>query len=266
MLAKFFFKTLMTNKSLWGWGVAFMVFWLFMGAYVFGFRSTSYSISLYNAAVWYALIALISASTLATSISYSIYYANSSLAYSFRYTRLSPSSYIGNLMVSTSIMGGILGALMLVFTFAFFSNKSGYTLAPVSPEYSVVVAIVAGAFMFLLATVLIILVNNYMGLRNISFASFVPTILTYVFGFSQLGLSLPVGLIYASPFTEISDLFFQAYYGNPANLVMSNPSSQIINPYHLIAGLVAWILVLSVVAVLLIKKIRPRSIEEGRQI
>ena len=266
MLAKFFFKTLLTNRSLWGWGVAFMFFWLFMGAYVFGFNSSSHPIAQYSAAIWYALIALISSSTLATSISYSIYYANSSLAYSFRYTKLSPFSYIGNLMGSTSIISGMLGSLMLIFTFGLFSYKSGYFLAPVSPLYAVGISIIAGAFMFLLATILIIVVNNYLGLRNVSFASFLPMILTYLFGFTQLNVSLPVDLIYVSPFTEISDLLFQAYYGHPASVMLSNPAAQSITPYYLIAGLIVWIAALSSVSVLLVKRIKPRSIEEGRQI
>lgn len=266
MLSKFFFKSIMTNRSLWGWGVGFMMFWLFMGAFVFGFNSSTHSIALYNAAVWFGLIALISASTLATSISQTIYYANTSLAYSFRYTRLTPRAYIGNLMGSTSIMGGLMGGILMLFTFIFFSDKSGYTLIPASPVYSIIVALASGAFMFLLATVLIIIVNNYLGLRNNSLASFVPSILTYVFGFSQLGLQLPMWLIYASPFTEMADLFFQSYYGHPAFSVMSDITSKMVDPNYLIAGIVIWIVVLSVLVSYLVRRISPRPIEEGRQV
>lgn len=266
MLFKFFLKTFLGNKSLWGWGVALMVFWIFMGSYVFGFRSSSLSISMYNASVWYAIIALISSSTIATRVSYSIYYANSSLSYAFKYTRLSPGAYVSNLLVSTSVVGGILGSIMLLFTFLFFSSKSGYVLAPFSPFYATGISILSGAFMFLLATMLIIFVNNYMSLRNVSFASFLPTVLTYLFGFSQLGLSLPSYVIYASPFTEISDLLFYSYDGCSANEIMSNISSPHVNSSFLILGLIIWIALFLSINIVLIRRIKPKSIEEARQI
>lgn len=266
MFAKFYLKSLLTNKSLWGWGVGFMLFWLFMGAYIFTTNSASHQVHFYNAAVWYALIALISASTIATSISYSIYYSNSSLAYSFRFTRLKPLSYIGNALMSTSIMGAILGALMLIFTYLLFSNQAGYPLVPALPAYAIVVSVGAGAFMFLLAAVLITLVNNYMGLKNVTFVALIPLLLTYVFGFSQLGLKMPAYIVYGSPFTEISDLLFQAYYGHPSTLVLSDPTSPLLNYHYQIAGLAAWIVILFFAATALIKKIKPKPIEEARQV
>lgn len=243
-----------------------MVFWLFMGAYVFSGNIHTLQVYRFNAAVWYALIALISSGSIATSISYSIYFSNSSLAYAFRFSRLKPSTYIANVLMSTSVMGAILGALMLVFTFLLFSSQSGYSLVPSNAAFALIISVGAGAFMFLLAAVLIILVNNYFGLRNVTFVSLIPMLLTYIFGFSQLGLRMPIYLIYGSPFTDISDLLFQAYYGHPANVVMSNTTSPLVNSHYLIGGMVAWIVLLSFASVMLVKKIKPKSIEEARQV
>lgn len=266
MLARYFLKSMVTNKSLWGWGVAFMMFWLVMGAYVFGFRSNTHSIALYNAAVWYSIISLVSASTLATTVAYSTYYGNSALSYAFRFTSLKPSRYIGAFLAGSSAMGILMGGLIMIFTFLFFSNKSGFILTPVFPIQDLVISFLASVFMYLLATVLVITVNNYLGLRNISFVSFVPLLLTYLFGFAQLGVSLPQFLIYASPFTEISDLFFRFYYGHDPVVLLSNPGSGHINSWILLAGIFLWIGILFILAAFLMRRIKSVPIEEARQV
>ncbi|MGC8505444.1 MAG: hypothetical protein ACP5NK_01880 [Thermoplasmata archaeon] len=123
MLARYYLKSLLSNKALWSWGVGFMVFWLFMGSYVFGFNMVSKTEDLGYTSVWFSLIGLISESVIATSVAYSIYYANASLAYGFRFTKLKPSSYIFNLMGSTSFMGGIIGSFIIIFTVLLLISK-----------------------------------------------------------------------------------------------------------------------------------------------
>lgn len=266
MLAGYYLKSLLSNKALWGWGVGFMVFWLFMGSYVFGFNMTSRSESLGYTSVWFSLIGLISGSIIATSVAYSIYYANSSLAYGFRFTKLKPSSYIFNLMGSTSITGGIIGCFIIIFTILLFSSKAGYLILPVYPEFSILLFIVTGMFMFLLSAVLVIFANNYTGLKSISFIVFIPQLLSYLFGFSELGIPLPSAIVYASPFSDIPRLLFQTYYGQAAPLNISNGTGPMLDPYILMASLLFWIALLFVLAMFLVKRIRPRSIEEGRQV
>ena len=269
MISKYFLKSMLKNPNLWGWGVLFMLFWIFMGAFVFtsGFPHQEIYFKL-NASLWFGLISLISASTIATSISYSIYYGNSSLAYAFRFTTLKPSSYISSFMLSTAIIGGALSGIMLGMTFVMFSYKSGYLLVPVFPYISVIAGIAAGAFMFLLASIIIIIFNNYLGLRNVSFASFIPMILTYLFGFTQFNVGLPSYIIYGSPFTDISDIFVWSYFGHPIPLNMLKPigSGNQINPEIQLLILAMWIIILMVCSFLLIRRIEPKSIEEGRQI
>jgi hypothetical protein len=266
LIAKFYFKALVSNKSLWGWGVGFMVFWLFMGSYVFGFNMTSKVESLGYTSVWFSLIGLISGSIIATSVAYSVYYANSSLAYGFRFTKLKPSSYIFNLMGSTSVVAGIMGAIIIMFTIVLFSSRSGYILIPAYPELSILVFLVEGLFMFLLSVVLVISANNYTGLKSISFVVYIPQLLAYLFGFSELGIPLPSAVVYASPFSDIPRLLFETYYGKAAPLNMSNGTGPLLNPVILIASLLVWTALLFVLAMFLVRRIRPRSIEEARQI
>ncbi|MHB8361037.1 MAG: hypothetical protein ACYDAO_06275 [Thermoplasmataceae archaeon] len=270
MLSKYFLKSMLRNKNIWGWGLFFMVFWLFMGAFVFNYNTTNTRSSyLYLASTWFGLIGLISTSTISTSIAYSIYYGNSSLAYVFKFTKLRPSGYISSFMLSTAIVGAILSAFMLLFTFIFFSYKSGYMLVPTFSYISIVVGLASGTFMFLLASIIIIVVNNYLGLRNISFATFIPMILTYLFGFSQLNISLPSYIVYGSPFTDISDLFIRSYDGKPIPINLSDPanySSSMINPYYQAIILGMWIIILTVISLMLIRRIKPRPIEDARQV
>lgn len=266
MITKYYLKSLLSNRNMWGWGVGFMVFWLFMGSYIFGFNMTNRIESLGYASVWFSLIGLISGSTIATSVGYSVYYANSSLAYSFRFSKLKPSGYILNLMGSTSLVGGIIGAFIIAFSIILFSSRSGFLLLPAQPYLSIVIFFLTGMFMFLLSIVLVILANNYTGLKSIAFIVFVPQLLSYLFGFSELGIPLPSAVVYASPFSEISRLLFQTYYGKASPLNMSNGSGPLLNPYILVACLLFWITLLFVIATLLVIRIRPMPIEEGRQI
>ncbi|MCL5787518.1 MAG: hypothetical protein M1581_02750 [Candidatus Thermoplasmatota archaeon] len=269
MIGKYFIKSMLKNRNLWGWGVLFMLFWLFMGAFVFtsGFPKQEVYYKL-NAAIWFGLIGLISASTLATSISQSIYYGNSSLAYAFRFTTLKPSGYISSFMLSAAIIGGVFSGIMLTVTYAIFSYNTGYMLIPKFPYVSVITGFAAGAFMFLLASIIIIVFNNYLGLRNVTFASFIPMILTYLFGFTQFNTVLPAYIIYGSPFTDISDILVWSYYGHrvPLNTLEPIGTGGYINPEIQAMILVIWILILAFSSFLLIKKIKPRSIEEGRQV
>lgn len=266
MITKYFIKNIITNKSLWAWGVFFSVFWLFMGAFVFGFELSSKSVSLYTAAIWYAIIALISTSTISTTVAFSVYYASSSLSYVFRFTELKPYKYVMNFIFAAIITGLIMGTFIMVFTSLFFGLKSGYRLIPVFPLEALSIYLLSSIFMFLLALILIIIINNYFSLKNISFVSFIPMILTFIFAFTQLSISLPKYLIYLSPFTEISNLLFYLFYGHDSVMVFNNPFSGTINPHLLIIFLSAWIIVLLICGIILIRKIKPVNIEEGRQI
>ncbi|MEM0157523.1 MAG: hypothetical protein QXN26_05620 [Thermoplasmataceae archaeon] len=266
MLARPFMKSLLSNRALWGWGIGFMAFWLFMGAYVFGFRSTSRSDVLGDTSLWFSLIGLIAGSIVATTVSYSVYYANASLAYSFRYTRLKPYSYIADLMISTSITGAIVGAFIVVFTAVIFSSKAGYMVTPALPVEAIAIFFLMGLFMFLLSVDLVVFMNNYAGLKNISFVVFIPQILSYIFGFSELGVPLPSYVVYASPFSDIPRLLFQTYFGSPSFLNIQTGTGGSMNPYLLLSGLLSWIVILFILALILVRRIKPRSIEEGRQI
>lgn len=266
MLGKYFMRSLLTNKALWGWGVGFMAFWLIMGAFVFSSDITTKTDWLTDASVWFSLIGLIAGSIIATPVSLSIYYGNASLAYGFRYTRLKPSSYIFDLMTSTSMVSAIIGCFIIVFSVIFFSGKSGYLLLPSLPVQAILLFFLSGVFMFLFSVVIVVLVNDYLGLKSISFVAAVPQLFSYVFGFSELGVPLPKDVVYASPFSDIPRLLYTAFSGHVSTFDMSNATGSSLNSYILLASLLTWIAIMFIAAMFLIRRIRPMSIEEGRQV
>jgi len=268
MLFTHYSKTLLTNRALWGWGVLFMVFWLVIGGFVesTGLPKGDSAVALNYTASWYGIINLFTLSSLGVSIAFSLIYSTHSLAYAFRYTKLKPLSYLANIVASSLIVGVVLSVIMLLLTYAIFSYRFGASAAPVNPALAVPVAALAGVFMYALATMLVLIIINALGLKNQNFVSFIPLLLGYVFGFTQLFVALPNIVIYASPYTAIQDLLYHAYSGEPIPEVLSNPTGTTLSPTYLAVSLVAWTLILLLIDSAMLRRIKPKSVEEARQV
>ncbi|HZW54925.1 MAG TPA: hypothetical protein VFF30_01405 [Nitrososphaerales archaeon] len=267
-LLKYYTKGILSNRNLWFWGVAFMIFWLFLYAFSFaqGVPKTQPALLEFSA-FSYGSIALFSSSSLAISIAYSIYYASSSLVYSFRFTRLNLSSYIATLIGSSSALGIILSAIMIACTYIIiFSLKFGFNLAPANQLGAFGVSALAGVFMMTFALFLVLLVVNYAGLQNISLVTFILLILAFGLGLATVNSPLPTGLLYGSPYNAIQTLLYTTYSGLAAHAQLSDPTSAILQWQYMVASLIAWIVLLLGVDGLLLRRLKPRQAEEGRQI
>jgi hypothetical protein len=266
-LAAPYVRSVLTNGSLWFWGVVFCAFWFVLGAYVFSSGLASgRDAELGYTSAWFAVIALFSLTTLAMAIAASITYGTSALAFGFRYTRLTPASFVLSLVAAAAVMGLVLTFIMTLVVSGLFSAHFNTLLLPANVPGIIAVAVLAGAFMMGLATVLVVVVVNYLGLRNMSFVEFLPLILAYIFGFSQLFLTLPAWFLYLSPWNDIESLLFEGYGGSPATVVLTNGStSNLFWPFSVLA-LFAWVAVLVGVSSVLLRRIRPVAIQEGRQI
>ena len=257
----------LTNPYLWFWGVVFMAFWFVLGAYVFsgGLADTRKAEVVYTSA-WFAVIALFSLTTLAMSIATSITYGTSALAYGFRYTRLTPSGYALSLLAAAGVMALVLGLLMALIVSGLFSLHFGRGIFPANLPGMIGVCVLAGTFMMGLATTMVMVVVNHLGLRNMNFVEFLPLILAYLFGFSQLFLSLPSWFLYFSPWNDMESLLYQAFSGTPATVVLSNPSSSSLVWPLSVLGLLAWVALLLGLSSYMLRRIRSVSLQEGRQI
>jgi ABC-2 type transporter len=266
-LVKYYTKGILTNRNLWFWGVAFMIFWLFLYAFSFASQVPDTQPALLQfSAISYGSIALFSLSSLAISIAYSIYYASSSLAYSFRFTKLTPISYVGSLIGSSSALGVILSAIMIVCTFGIFSVKFGFNLAPSNAVAAFGVSALAGIFMMALSMLLVLVVVNYLGLQNVSLVTFVPLILAFGFGLAAINSVLPIALLYASPYNAVQSLLYMVYSGQAPHVQLTDPTSPVLNWLYLLASMGIWITLLLSLDSVLLRRLKPRQVEEGRQI
>ncbi|HLI45674.1 MAG TPA: hypothetical protein VKU94_00595 [Geobacterales bacterium] len=270
MLFSYFTKSLLRIKALWGWGVLFMVFYLVLGALVFGnelpknlpvYAYVSYTSS------WYALINLYTLSSLAISISNSIMFATYSLSYCFRFTRLKPMSYLLNFVLSSIIVGLTMSSAIMISTYGLFSYQFNMNLAPANLLFIAGTLVLSSIFMFAFSTLLVLLLINYLGLRNQSFISFIPLLLGFGFGFGQLYLSLPTLLLYASPFTAAIGLLYHGYSGLsvPVTLAIGLDNGSL-DVNYLIISLASWAAILLLIDSYFLSRIKPRMIEEMRQI
>jgi hypothetical protein len=260
-------RAVLTNRSLWLWGVAFMGLWFVLGAYVFSAGLTdSRADEVTYTAAWFAVIALFSLTTLAMSLATSLTYGTSALSFGFRFSRLTPIGFAASLVVASVAMGLLLSLLMVGLVGGLFSAHFGVALFPADVPALVGISVVSGAFMMGLSTVLVLVVVNYLGLRNVSFVEFVPLGLAYLFGLAQLFVALPAWLLYVSPWNDMESLFFQAYSGHGATTVLTDGSSATLSWILAAAALVAWVALLVGLSAILLRRIRPVAIEEGRQV
>jgi hypothetical protein len=260
-------RAVLRNPNLLFWGIAFMAFWFVLGAYVFsvGLPLNRPSEVAYTSA-WYAIIALFSLTIVAMSIATSLTYGTEALAYSFRYTRLTPTSYALSLMASAAVVGLLFSFVMAGLVSGLFSAHFGTDIWPANLAGLVGVSILSGAFMMGLGAALVLVVVNYIGLRSMNFIEFVPLVLSYIFGFAQLYVALPSIVLYLSPWNDMESLLYQAYRGMPATVTLTASGSPALDWPLCVAALAGWVVVLVGVSSLLLGRIRSVSVQEGRQI
>lgn len=264
MLAYNYFRSLISESKLLGWSFFMFGFWLFAGAYLFGFSPSSDNYNLKYAATWFSVVALISGSLIGVSVANSVYHGSSALVYAFRFTRLKPVPYVSNMLAgstATSVFVGIAGAVVAVLV---FWARTGSEILPADIPLLILSYAMLTMFMFLLSVLLVLMVNNYLGIKNIAIATSIPQVLAYVFGLMQFSVSLPALMLYLSPFNEMLRLVYQGYSGQVSHVSIVTDSGVLLNPVILISALSLWIVVLFFITVYLIRRIRPTKPEEGR--
>ena len=266
-VAKWYTKAMLSNPSIWFWGVGFMLFWLVIGAFVesqgqdlSGSGLLAYTVS------WYVVIVLFSLSMFAVAIANSLTYGSAALAYTFRYSKLTPRGYFGSIVGGSAVVGTVLSFVMLGATMAIFGVRFGTRLVPADLLSLLGTSVGAGVFYMALSTTLMLVVINFLGRKSASFVGFVPLLLSYTFGLAQIYVPLPVWLVYGSPYNDIASLLYQSFTGNPTPVQISGSGSAALSWPFLAVGLILWTLLLSLTAAWLLGRVKARQIEEGRQI
>ncbi len=259
-------KAMLTNLSLWFWAVAFMAFWLAIGAFLesSGVGPARAAIVAYTSS-WYAVIVLIALSLLAAAIAGSFAYGSASLAFAFRFTRLTPRGYLESILVGSAVLGLVLNVALIGATVGMFGVRFSTELLPSDGLALVGISMVGGAFFMALSATLALLAINYLGLRSSSYVGYVPLLLSFVLGNAQTDVALPRWIIYGSPFNDLTSLLYQAYSGTTPTVELGTSSVALAWPL-LLLGLLLWTGALTGTTLVLLRRIRARPIEEGRQV
>jgi hypothetical protein len=252
---RFYLRSILSNGYLWFWAVAFMAFWLLMGAYVYGARITIEEFSkqfpegtpraiideawskfiLHYTAGWYGSIALFSMSAVTIGLVQYIYYSTIPIRYLTKYSKATTSRfYTGfTLAAITGIIVFIIVLLVttiLLYSYRFYGAELHTNrglpvpvfknlILPENPIGVLATTIASGVLMYFISSTVALFVVVLRKPRALGFASFLPYILS--FGLGMAGLIATGGRIHFSPFNIILLLNYH-YYAN-ATLVLDEP-------------------------------------------
>ncbi|MCL5681463.1 MAG: hypothetical protein M1515_05440 [Candidatus Thermoplasmatota archaeon] len=267
MILKPYLKSLFSSKIILFWSVGFVIFWLFMGVFVFtaGLSLSGNGIIGY-ASIWYSVSSILSIAAIGVSISFSIYYSSSSLAYLFRNSKLSSYRYYLESSIATGVFFTAVGIIFLFVLMAFFYLKFHVIIYPHILWLSIILFLSSGILFYSLSVILVLIFNNWLGLKNINFISFIPLFLGYGFGYSALFYELPGGLLYSNIISPLEYLYVFSFTGQTPWVELINPLSKHVSIVLCASSLIIWIIILLTMALLLIRRIKGSYVEEARQI
>ncbi len=263
MFIKYIIKSLLKNKAVWFWGVMYVIIWLLMGVFLWSSTVNKEYLKEY-AGIWYAIDSIFSISFVSVSLSYGMYYSSTSLAYLFKNSSLKPSKYYFNYLISVGLFFVIIGTVLEFIETILFKIKFGIIILPSNFYLSILLFFVSGIIFYSFSIVLVILINNYVGLKNISFVSFIPMILGMFFGYSALYVKIPDYLLYTNFYTPTLYLYLYSYVLKTPWIILSDPFSGNVNLDFCILSLLIWLAILIFMSIYLLTKIRASDIEEAR--
>uniref|UniRef100_A0A7V1EHG4 Uncharacterized protein n=1 Tax=candidate division WOR-3 bacterium TaxID=2052148 RepID=A0A7V1EHG4_UNCW3 len=104
--------------------------------------------------------------------------------------------------------------------------------------------------------------------KSVRLVSFLPMMACYALVFLQVFGIASETLVYASPFNNIYSLAVYAYLGKQIPLKWGEPSEEsvLINPIYSIKMLLAWMIVLTLAGIYLMRRVKEVPTEELREL
>ncbi|MGC9166898.1 MAG: hypothetical protein ACP5GR_04540 [Thermoplasmata archaeon] len=263
MLFKYILKTLLKNKTVWFWGLLYVTIWLFLGVFVWG-NSIDRNYLKDYAGIWFAFDSIISISSISVTLSYSIYYASSSLAYLFRNSSMKPFKYYMENMFSIGTFFVIMGTILELIEIILFSIRFNMIILPNNIILTVILFFISGMIFYSFSMILVIIMNNYLGLKNVGFVSFIPMIISWLLSYSILYIKLPSYVIYSNFITTLTYIFTYSFIEKTPSIILTDPFSPHINVFICTLSIIAWLILLMPICIYSLSKIRASSIEEAR--
>ncbi|WP_153274122.1 hypothetical protein [Picrophilus oshimae] len=267
MILKSYIKSLFSSRTIWFWSVGFIIFWLFLGVFVFPQDINKSSFDIINyASLWYSLTSILSVAAIGVSISFSIYYSSSSLAYLFHNSKLSSYRYYLESSVATGLFFTGTGTVLMMFMALLFYIRFHVIVYPHIFWLALILFFSSGLFFYSLSAALVVIFNNWLGLKNINFVAFIPLFLGYGFGYSALYGSLPHWLLYSNFVSPYEYLYMMSFTGRVPFSNILNHASTHASILLCSVSVLIWMVIFIFAALLLIKSIKASYVEEARQI
>lgn len=259
------------NPYLWFWAVAFMSFWAAMSAFVFS-KNVPQEYMSYHFASTFGQLLILCVGSIGISIVGGLYYASFSVRYVTKFSKLSPKRFYVEHFLSTISALLIFSLILWLIQLFFYYIKFDEIYLPERPLGLALALLLSVCFIYVFSVFLAYLTIWLRKPAISTFVSYVPLMLGFVayagfwVDFKEFSLLLPFYLISAityyfyvdqKPFTGniIGNMIYQLTYGHAKEGALLEPSLAI-------ASIVVWIIILSAICVILIRKARGISIEE----
>jgi len=265
-------KDLLTSPELLGWGIGFIEFWVIMWIFVFSQIPTETLWNLYiiktNIAMAYSFLGLLSMSSVATGLTYSLLYVSRAARYITKFTKISPLRFIIEDFVGSLVAILIFALIIFVSVIGFSYMKWKVLALPENPFGVIVDLVIAGVALYWFAYVISLAVIVARRTRALTMTSYIPLIAGFI-AYSQLWIDLG-NLVYVIPMCSLPALL--TYHGTgvyppTGNYFVWLSSSDMVPAINLrLAALSVfmWIIIFVILSLVLMRKSKGIPIEEIR--
>ncbi|QIW23854.1 ABC transporter permease [Sulfolobus sp. S-194] len=247
------------------WVLGFLIFWSILSMLLINvykpsnFREYALYISL-----GYSSTTLIALSTFAIGIAFAIFFNAQALPFMFKFSKLTPLKYI-IAFYSANLLDAEIISIFSILVFIILTKLNGNVVLPSNPGLLIVGIFFEG--LFLISIAILIELFSLIKIKMLQYSLFLLYIPMFIaiasyFLYTVYPYSNPI-LDYANPFLSSMLLTVYSYYGHSLPISARDYNSTLSIPY-LFLGILPWVLVLTVVDILLLRKIYLRQAEEQR--
>ena len=258
-------KSMLKNPYLIFFSILFVEFWVFMWAFVFGTNIPPFepAIREYLGTAFGALLVL-SLSSAASGITMSLLYSSKSIRYVTKYTKLSPSRFfLENLLSSLAVLG-VISLIMFLSVVLVFLGKFGMLVLPANGPGLFLSIILGTLFMYTLSLFLNLLIVVLKAPKSATFISFLPMMLGFL---PYMSLWIDFGVVaYISPFNSLTSVCYHFFSGNlpPTGNYLMDPRGALMNMPLVVLSLLLWVILFVIADIVLLKKMRGVGVDEIR--
>ncbi|WP_054839213.1 hypothetical protein [Sulfuracidifex metallicus] len=212
----------------------------------------------------YSSTTLIALSTFAIGVAFAIFFNTQALPFMFKFSKLTPPKYILAFYSANLIDAEIIGIFSML-VFIMLTKLEGTIVLPSNPALLIVGVFFEGLLLISLAV--LIELFSLIKIKILQYSLFLLYIPMFIviasyFLYIVYPYSNPI-VDYANPFLSSMLLTAYSYYGNTLPVSVPDYSSEL-SLLYLFLGIFPWIIVLTVVDILMLRKVYLRQVEEQR--